>query len=291
MPPIWSFLFARASYSASCSRLWRAPPQVPPSYSTFGTAGTSKKVGNPGGDEPQFDKAGGAHKARKAYASIGRSVGEAVNPQGYLKKHTAEERGPGAGVVAEKTTAGRIKPIVKSSVPKVTDKPVHGLVSEKNFVVANAVDNILTAPKHQTVPAKKMTQKKDYGQVPGYLRRMKEQNATAKLAATADATFGVNDPMQERMRLMTPSERKALNDALHGKWLQLNKQYQSMTFTMDTVTKVARKEVIEKELDKVEKAMARIKNKKCIFVYDDMNTGFEGLGVRGTDLSAARDMM
>merc|ERR1711976_982491 len=32
-------------------------------------------------------------------------------------------------------------------VPKNGDKPIHGLVSDKNFIVANAVENILAAPK------------------------------------------------------------------------------------------------------------------------------------------------
>ena len=29
------------------------------------------------------------------------------------------------------------------AVPKNGDKPIHGLVSDKNFIVANAVENIL----------------------------------------------------------------------------------------------------------------------------------------------------
>jgi hypothetical protein len=31
----------------------------------------------------------------------------------------------------------------KASVPKRDEKPIHGLVSDKNFIVANAVENIL----------------------------------------------------------------------------------------------------------------------------------------------------
>lgn len=31
----------------------------------------------------------------------------------------------------------------KAAVPARTDKPIHGLVSDKNFIVANAVENIL----------------------------------------------------------------------------------------------------------------------------------------------------
>ena len=36
---------------------------------------------------------------------------------------------------------------VKEPVPKKDEKPIHGLKSNKNFIVANAVENILSAPK------------------------------------------------------------------------------------------------------------------------------------------------
>ena len=32
-------------------------------------------------------------------------------------------------------------------VPRITEKPIMNLVSSKNFVTANAVENILAAPK------------------------------------------------------------------------------------------------------------------------------------------------
>lgn len=36
---------------------------------------------------------------------------------------------------------------IKDPVPKVHDKPVHGLKSNKNFIVTNAVENILSTKK------------------------------------------------------------------------------------------------------------------------------------------------
>ena len=35
----------------------------------------------------------------------------------------------------------------KVAVPKKDEKPIMGLVSDKNFIVSNAVENILAAPK------------------------------------------------------------------------------------------------------------------------------------------------
>ena len=37
----------------------------------------------------------------------------------------------------------------KPSVPKMDDKPIQGLVSDKNFIVANAVENILAGKTRQ----------------------------------------------------------------------------------------------------------------------------------------------
>jgi hypothetical protein len=48
------------------------------------------------------------------------------------------------------------------------DKPIMGLKSNKNFIVSNAVENILAPPK--TIPMKKnYRSKRDYGRVPNYL--------------------------------------------------------------------------------------------------------------------------
>ena len=57
----------------------------------------------------------------------------------------------------------------KVSVPKKDEKPIMGLVSDKNFIVSNAVENILAAPKLPTNNDKDFLKKKNYGKVPKYL--------------------------------------------------------------------------------------------------------------------------
>lgn len=46
--------------------------------------------------------------------------------------------------------------------------------------------------------------------------------------------------MQQRMRLMTDAEREEIISGLKKKWDETHKQYQSLTFNIDTVTKVQR---------------------------------------------------
>lgn len=50
-----------------------------------------------------------------------------------------------------------------------------GLVSDKNYIVANAVENILAAPKVPENKEKDYLKKKTYGKVPGYLTKIKKE--------------------------------------------------------------------------------------------------------------------
>lgn len=57
-------------------------------------------------------------------------------------------------------------------MPLANEKPVMGLKSGKNFVVTNAVENILSVPK-VTKEEVNYVNKKDYGKVPQYLDKVK----------------------------------------------------------------------------------------------------------------------
>ena len=61
----------------------------------------------------------------------------------------------------------------KDSVPCVSDKPVQGLKSSKNFIMINAIENILSVAKRAPEPID-WTKKKDYGRTPDYLDKIKE---------------------------------------------------------------------------------------------------------------------
>jgi len=59
--------------------------------------------------------------------------------------------------------------VKKVPVPLKDEKPIMGLVSDKNFIVSNAVENILAAPKLPSNSDKDFLKKKNYGKVPRYL--------------------------------------------------------------------------------------------------------------------------
>jgi len=60
-------------------------------------------------------------------------------------------------------------------VPKKDEKPIMGLVSDKNFIVSNAVENILAAPKLPSGSDKDYLKKKNYGKVPKFLQKIKAE--------------------------------------------------------------------------------------------------------------------
>ena len=61
----------------------------------------------------------------------------------------------------------------KHPVPRVTEKPVQGLKSNKNFIVTNAIENILSVAKKGEEPVDYL-KKKDFGRTPEYLNKIKE---------------------------------------------------------------------------------------------------------------------
>lgn len=60
----------------------------------------------------------------------------------------------------------------KDRVPCVHEKPVQGLKSNKNFIITNAVENILSTAKVPHQPTDYL-KKKDYGKNPEYLDKIK----------------------------------------------------------------------------------------------------------------------
>eukprot|EP01065_Artemidia_motanka_P052333 TRINITY_DN9429_c0_g1_i1.p1 TRINITY_DN9429_c0_g1~~TRINITY_DN9429_c0_g1_i1.p1 ORF type:complete len:333 (+),score=75.47 TRINITY_DN9429_c0_g1_i1:101-1000(+) len=261
--------------------------KVPPSYSTFGVAGTSKPVANCDGGDIVHDVSGGKHRARHGAASIGKTVQESIDPRKFLRRG---QNGGGSsletGVLPEPTKFVRPAEPRRPAVPRQAEKPVMGLTTEKNFVVSNAVEAILAAPKKPPPTQPRPTQKSTMGREPRYLKKVKTDIAAGKEKAATLASEAAKDPFGGKMHLMSDGEARELVGGLKARWDLLNKQYQALTFSMDTVTKVTRKETQEAELQRLEKAIAKLQGKRCIYVYDDVGDGFQGCGLGGQQLSA-----
>lgn len=146
------------------------PADLAPTASTFGLGTTSKPVcSNLSG---KFNLEGGSHSHQAGGATMGQ-------PKGALKPDTSTFRKKTTGnpILIDKAEIGKYErgTAPKAAVPKHDEKPIHGLVSDKNFIVANAVENILAAPKLQANKQQDYLKKKNYGAVPKYLTKIRNE--------------------------------------------------------------------------------------------------------------------
>merc|ERR1719408_176666 len=157
-----------------------------------------------------------------------------------------------------------LKAKLKPALPAKDDKPVMNLVTSKNFVVANAVETILAAPKKLPEGAKDYLRKEDFGKVPKYLKLIKKD-----IEAEYDYIRQLQEEEARRsqMRQISDEERDTLIAGLKEKWEKVNTDYQATTHLtkLDTQGKVKRKEKYEAELQQIEKDIEKL-NRKNIYV-------------------------
>jgi hypothetical protein len=229
---------------------------LPPSYSTFGTAGTGKVLGNVSGVDSSET---GPHKAKKAAATFGRNVAGEIDKKQFLKR--------GEGITHTEPIRHEEKTKLKPSVPSRKDVPVMGLATDKNFVVANAVETILAVPKKPKQDDKRHVGKVGYGSVPTYLKQIKAELKT-QYAAIDHAEAEKAKQGDPRLHKLDDHEAQQLVDGLRAKWEQRNKQFQTLRFNLETTSQVRRKEALEAEMRALEEAINKVSN-RTVFVFDD----------------------
>jgi len=205
----------------------------------------------------------------KSHKDLGRAPGcLQPNPQKYLTKKSSSV--PTLPTVKKDMPhllqPTKLKSKNKPAVPKLEDTPIMNLVTSKNFVVANAVETILAAPKKTSQGAKDYLHKEDYGKVPKYLGHIKKD---------IDAEYEYIRMLQEQeeeqrssnSRLLGDEEKHALIQGLKAKWEAINTDYQAITHltVLDTMGKIRRKEKYEAELAQTEKDIEKL-NRKQIYV-------------------------
>mmetsp|Transcript_24973 Transcript_24973/g.63003 ORF Transcript_24973/g.63003 Transcript_24973/m.63003 type:complete len:291 (-) Transcript_24973:205-1077(-) len=201
-----------------------------------------------------------------------------VDAKQFLKKGQSAVptlRNPVAVGVTRRNTAP-----MKAGVPNRNDKPVMGLVSQKNFVTANAVDNILAVPPPRPAGEVNYLEKEDYGQVPTYLDGVKKQiHDEYELIRMIEEE--ANKEELEHVEMLSEQERKGLLDGLKQTWEMINREYQGLSFTLDTESKKKRKEECEQKLTQIEKDIGFL-SKKFVFLTPDPHPDGLGRGARGS---------
>ena len=112
----------------------------------------------------------------------------------------------------------------KVAVPKIDEKPIMGLVSDKNFIVSNAVENILAAPKLPGSQNKEYLKKKNYGKVPKYLQTIKKE-IEDEYQLVREMQIEDEAELDRQKFLMNDEEKQELIAALKKKWEVTHKEY------------------------------------------------------------------
>lgn len=165
--------------------------------------------------------------------------------------------------VAKKTYQDGFK---RAAVPKKDERPIHGLVSDKNFIVANAVENILAAPKLPTNKERDMLKKNNYGKCPKYLNKIKNE-IEDEYNLVREMQIEEQNERDRQKFLMSEEERSELIAALKKKWEVLHIEFQKESHhrNLDTLGKKKRKEGIAQQLDQVERDIKKL-SKNYIFI-------------------------
>jgi len=112
----------------------------------------------------------------------------------------------------------------KVNVPKMDEKPIMGLVSDKNFIVSNAVENILAAPKLPVSTDKDYLKKKNYGKVPKYLQKIKAE-IEDEYQLVREMQIEEEADLDRQKFLMDENEKQELIAALKKKWEVVHKEF------------------------------------------------------------------
>ena len=209
-----------ASHRKGHSYNSRYPPDIAPTASTFILKNTSfPGVVNMSGE---YKLPRGAHPILRNSAHFGLPLGSyAADPHKFHKKGVTHKKIP-------KPQKLHTEPNVKKPpVPSLKDSPIFGLKTNKNFIIANAVDNILMKPKERTLNTDRPYHKY-YGRVPDYIKklRLKHQNELNDLKEIRRKHQEEEDSKQ---RLLTEGEVSVLREGLKKKWEFLNNKYTGLT--------------------------------------------------------------
>jgi len=198
----------------------RYPPDIAPTASTFILQNSSfPGVANMSG-EYKFPR--GAHPILRNSATFGLPLGGySPDPLNFHKKGETHKIYP----PTEKLhTYSDIK---KPAVPTVNDAPIFGLKTEKNFIIANAVDNILMQPKKRNFSIDNPFHKY-YGKVPDYIKKYR-LNHENELNDIREMRRKHQEEEDAKQRLLTEAEVSMLREGLKKKWEYYNNKYTGLT--------------------------------------------------------------
>ena len=202
----------------------------------------------------------GAHPIKENWATMGLPLGGyKQDPQHYYRKgHQYKTLPP-----PEKIRS--MSEVEKPPVPTITDTPIMGLKSNKNYITSNAIDNILMPTWKKVKEEADYLHKKYYGEVPPYLTKLKRK-VKEEYDSIREMQRRNEEEDAKRKKILSEDEIKTLREGLLKKLEQLKYSYGQITHKKkyDTLVLLKKKEGLEKEMAIVEKDLQSLNYKKVI---------------------------
>jgi len=205
----------------SAMHISKFSPDIPPSYSTFVLNGSSYPgISNCGGLQklPR-----GGHESLRASATFGLPRGSyAADPKNYHKKGQNYKILPPLQKLHPEC---RIK---KPPIPSINDRPIIGIRSNKNFILSNAIDNILMKPKLFKNKSCEDIHHKFYGRVPDYITKFRLEKEN-EINNQKELNRKMKEEEDAKIKVLSQEEVEQLREGLTKKWQAYNFRYGNIT--------------------------------------------------------------
>jgi len=239
------------------------PPNIHPTGSTFGLKSTSfPAVCNLNGD---FILPRGAHPMKQMHSSFGKPDGtNKHDPSNFIKQGHIYKTSPKPEYL--RPSSSYEEKNRKPKIPSINEKPIMGLQSNKNYIISNAVDIILSKPGKIQKVEEDFLNKSDYGRIPKYLTEHR-QRIEKEYDLIREMQAKTAKEENEKKMLLNEEEANLIKTGLNKKLEGLRREYATFTHKTktDTIKQKNKMESIEKEMQIIEKDLTYL-NKKNIYV-------------------------
>nr|CCC89283.1 conserved hypothetical protein [Trypanosoma congolense IL3000] len=144
-------------------------------------------------------------------------------------------------------------------------------VARKDFVSSNIISAENMVPKRRKDQPENPTCRKTFGQVPGYIGRVKEQIEREQMQLKAVADSQARQQMERIAKYvyrLDEQEQQSMIRRLRAKLSEKSAELNKMPFTKDTFVHMKRRSNLEKYIKDIESALEKLE-KDAIFVYND----------------------
>ena len=214
--PAKKILQTRPAYYKS-----RYPYDIPPTSSTFILNGSSLPgISNCNGD---YKLPFPAHSVQKQNSTFGLPKGSyAANPKFFHKK------GKNLKILPPLQKFNIFCKIRKPQVPTLNDRPIQIRRGRKNYVLSNALDNILMEPRNLKNMSCDNIMHKNYGKVPDYIMKFKKEKEE-ELSKRQEVKKRILEEENLKRKILSEGELNLLREGLKKKWKFYNNKYGNLS--------------------------------------------------------------